>query len=85
MQRFQLEVPLMLKRWRKEWEQHGRDFGGCHCGAGMGTMRKHRPHEKAHSPHRCGICDAYRWEKRQHNRRLRYAGRRASTEGGIMT
>ncbi len=33
----------MVKRWRREWEIHGLDFGNCHCGAGMGTMRKQRP------------------------------------------
>jgi hypothetical protein len=43
MNRFQLERPLMIKRWRQELEKHGGDFGNCHCGRGMGTMRKHRP------------------------------------------
>ena len=75
MLRFQLDRPLMVKRWRKEWEKHGRNFGNCHCGAGMGTMRKHRPLEKPHSPNRCRLCDTYRMMKHQNGRRERYAAR----------
>ena len=74
MKRFQMDRPVMVKRWRMEWEKHGRDFGNCHCGAGMGTMRKHRPNE-AHSPGKCGLCDLERIWARQARRRVRYAGR----------
>lgn len=45
----------MVKRWREEWRKHGSDFGGCHCGNGMGTMRKHRPHE-SHPASTCRVC-----------------------------
>jgi hypothetical protein len=84
MLRFQLDRPLMVKRWRKEWKQHGRDFGNCHCGLGAGTMRKTRPYAKPHSPNRCSICDIYRMEKRQNGRRERYGARLSIEEGRLL-
>jgi hypothetical protein len=80
MKRFQMDRPIMVKRWRIEWELHGRNFGNCHCGEGMGTMRKHRPRE-SHPSSSCGLC---RWERtyaRQERRRKRYAGRTMIAEG----
>lgn len=75
MQRFQLDRPVMVRRWRQEWENHGRDFGDCHCGAGMGTMRKHRPNE-SHASSSCRLCAWERaWRKRD-RRRERYEARR---------
>lgn len=70
MLRFQLDRAVMVKRWRAEWENHGRDFGNCHCGAGMGTMRKHRPNE-SHSSSSCRLCGLERLWKRQEKRRMR--------------
>lgn len=45
----------MLARWqikrrkheasRRATEPKGAGFGACHCAAGPGTMRKHRPYE----------------------------------------
>lgn len=67
MKRFQMERALMAKRWRQEWEQHGRDFGNCHCGRGMGTMRKHRPHESCG----CATCAAIDWCERRARRKHR--------------
>jgi hypothetical protein len=80
MKRFQMERPLMVKRWRREWELHGRDFGRCHCGLGMGTMRKHRPQE-SHPSNSCGLCAAERLANRQDRRRQRYAARALIEEG----
>lgn len=80
MQRFQLDRPVMVKRWRMEWEKHGRDFGNCHCGLGMGTMRKHRPNE-SHSSGKCGLCTWERFENRMERRRERYAKRWFIVEG----
>lgn len=74
MQRFQLDRPVMVRRWRTEWLAHGRDFGKCHCGLGMGTMRKHRPHE-SHPSNSCRLCAWVRYDRRKENRRDRYAGR----------
>lgn len=75
MLRFQLERAIMVKRWRKEWENHGRDFGNCHCGAGLGTMRKHRPGE-SHPSSSCRLCALQREWKRQIKRQERYAARK---------
>jgi len=69
-----MDRPIMVKRWRREWEIHGRDFGNCHCGAGIGTMRKHRPYE-THSPGKCRLCDLERLMARRDHRRERYAKR----------
>ena len=80
MQRFQIDRPIMVKRWRKEWEIHGRDFGNCHCGAGMGTMRKHRPLE-SHPSSSCGICAIERAYARLERRRRRYERRAVILEG----
>jgi hypothetical protein len=75
MLRFQLDRPIMVKRWRKEWEVHGRDFGKCHCGLGIGTMRKHRIYE-GHSPNQhCTGCVIEAMEKKQNGRRERYSAR----------
>lgn len=75
MQRFQKDRPIMVRRWRQEWVNHGRDFGNCHCGLGMGTMRKHRPNE-GHPSSSCRLCARERaWEKRQ-RRSMRYTARR---------
>lgn len=80
MQRFQLDRPIMVKRWRQEWNIHGRDFGDCHCGAGMGTMRKHRPRE-SHPSSSCGLCSVQRFSERMDRRRERYTARGAIIEG----
>lgn len=79
MQRFQLDRAIMVKRWRIEWESHGRNFGKCHCGLGMGTMRKHRPYE-GHGAH-CSICWMEQLLAREARRRERYAARRVIAEG----
>jgi hypothetical protein len=70
MLRFQLDRPIMVRRWRQEWEQHGRDFGNCHCGRGIGTMRKHRPYE-SHASGKCGVCTYRRFMARAVRRRER--------------
>jgi hypothetical protein len=75
MLRFQLDIPIMVKRWRKEWEIHGRDFGKCHCGKGMGTMRKHRIYEM-HAPSKCGLCAWERHTELLRRRKERYAGKK---------
>lgn len=80
MKRFQMDRPIMVKRWRAEWEKHGRDFGNCHCGAGIGTMRKHRPGE-SHPSSSCGFCATARLYRRWHARQERYAGRLLVAEG----
>lgn len=80
MQRFQMDRPIMIRRWRQEWQNHGRDFGKCHCGLGMGTMRKHRPGE-SHSPGRCRLCDLERVWARQVRRRERYGAHGVIIEG----
>ena len=74
MRRFQMDRPIMVKRWRQEWIVHGRDFGNCHCGAGMGTMRKHRPYE-GHPSSSCRLCALERSIHRRENRTYRYAAR----------
>lgn len=74
MKRFQMDRAVMVKRWRQEWENHGRDFGACHCGRGMGTMRKHRPNE-SHAPGKCWLCDAQRADAHRARRRERYGAR----------
>ena len=74
MQRFQLDRPVMVKRWRREWQAHGRDFGNCHCGLGLGTMRKHRPFE-SHPSQSCRLCALERNIERRDRRKLRYAAR----------
>lgn len=79
MKRFQMDRPVMVKRWRIEWESHGRDFGNCHCGRGMGTMRKHRPYE-GHGA-KCGICGYEQALARQARRRERYGARAVIAEG----
>lgn len=79
MLRFQLDRAVMVKRWRAEWESHGRDFGNCHCGKGMGTMRKHRPYE-GHGA-RCNLCGLEQLLARQARRRERYAAREVIEEG----
>jgi hypothetical protein len=82
MRRFHEEIPLMVKRWRKEWEVHGRDFGKCHCGLGKGTMRKHRIYE-GHGPNQhCGICAIEAETKKLNKRRERY-NRRALIVTGL--
>jgi hypothetical protein len=80
MLRFQLDRAIMVKRWRREWEDHGRDFGNCHCGLGMGTMRKHRPRE-SHPSGSCRLCGWERLWKWQTKRRERYARRLWVKEG----
>jgi len=80
MQRFQLDRPIMVKRWRREWEAHGRNFRNCHCGLGMGTMRKHKPFE-SHPSSSCGICAAERDETFRERRKQRRAARVAIAEG----
>jgi hypothetical protein len=75
MLRFQLDIPVMVKRWRKEWGIHGRDFGKCHCGKGMGTMRKHRPLE-SHPSSSCRICSVQRHTEKMDRRRERYEGKK---------
>jgi hypothetical protein len=79
MLRFQTDRALMVKRWRQEWLKHGRDFKACHCGAGLGTMRKHRPYE-SHPSSSCGLCRALREEAHLKRRRARYAGRAVLAE-----
>lgn len=74
MERFQMEIPLMIKRWRKEWQAHGRNFGNCHCGLGMGTMRKHKVYE-SHPSSSCRLCAAERQANRIDRRRERYMAR----------
>lgn len=74
MKRFQMDRPIMVKRWRIEWEKHGRDFGNCHCGRGMGSMRKHRPGE-SHPSSSCGFCATLRQSKRREKRTARYDGK----------
>jgi hypothetical protein len=78
MKRFQMDRPIMVKRWRIEWEAHGRNFGNCHCGRGMGTMRKHRPYE-GHG-RKCGICGLEQIIARQARRRERYGERAVIAE-----
>lgn len=80
MQRFQLDRPVMVKRWRVEWNAHGRDFGNCHCGNGMGTMRKHRPYE-SHPSSSCGLCAHERYARLMDRRRERYGARSVIQEG----
>lgn len=80
MKRFQMERPLMVRRWRQEWESHDRDFGNCHCGRGIGTMRKRRPYE-GHPPSSCGYCAYIRLLHRLDRRRERYAARAMIAEG----
>lgn len=70
----------MVKRWRREWLNHGRDFGNCHCGAGMGTMRKHRPNE-GHPSSSCRVCAWESIEARKERRRERYGARVFIIEG----
>lgn len=74
MLRFQMDKAIMVKRWRQEWEVHGRDFGKCHCGKGIGTMRKHRVHESC----TCGMCRFQRFMHRLSRRQERYDGRKIS-------
>jgi hypothetical protein len=76
MLRFQLDRPIMVKRWRVEWEKHGRDFSKCHCGNGIGTMRKHKPYE-SHPSSSCRICGWEQFFKRKAKRQERYEGKRA--------
>lgn len=78
MLRFQLDRPIMVKRWYVEWVAHGRDFGNCHCGKGMGTMRKHRPYE-GHGK-RCSICGLEQLWARMARRRERYGQRKMISE-----
>lgn len=80
MYRFQVERPLMLKRWRQEWIKHGRDFGNCHCAAGIGTLRKHRPYE-SHPSSSCRFCAIERLFARRERRKHRYAARKVIEEG----
>lgn len=80
MQRFHIERAIMVKRWREEWQIHGRDFGDCHCGLGMGTMRKHRARE-SHPSSSCRLCAIERFWDRQIRRRARYAARVVINEG----
>jgi hypothetical protein len=80
MQRFQQERALMAKRWRAEWVKHGRNFGACHCGAGPGTMRKHRPFE-SHSSKNCSLCALERDWARLKRRRERYGAREVIAQG----
>lgn len=72
MKRFQMDRPVMVKRWRIEWEKHGRDFGNCHCGRGMGTMRKRRPYGSCGCPH----CQWVKAAEKRESRTVRYDGRR---------
>lgn len=81
MKRFHLERSLMIKRWRQEWHNHGRDFGDCHCGRGIGTMRKHRPQE-GHSSKNCRVCALARLLARQQRRKRRYAAKYYILDGG---
>lgn len=74
MKRWQMERPLMIKRWRREWRLHDSNFGTCHCGRGMGTMRKHKPGE-------CPASAEVRFFKRYERRWQRRAGRYAIDEG----
>jgi hypothetical protein len=78
MLRFQLDRPIMVKRWRNEWAAHGKDFGKCHCGRGMGTMRKHRPYESC----TCGMCRFQRFMRRLERRQQRYQGKKDAVLGG---
>lgn len=80
MKRFEMDRPIMVKRWRREWENHGHDFGNCHCGAGIGTMRKHRPFE-SHASSSCRLCALERMWARQKRRRQRYEARSVIAEG----
>ena len=80
MRRFQMDRPIMVKRWRQEWRNHGGDFGACHCGLGMGTMRKHRPNE-GHPASSCGLCAMEQAWARRARRQLRYSARAAIGEG----
>ena len=79
MQRFQKDRPLMVKRWRQEWVNHGGDFGNCHCGLGIGTMRKHRPNE-SHPSSSCRLCACERAGEKRERRAERYAARRQLRE-----
>jgi len=84
MRRFELDRAIMVKRWRQEWEIHDRDFNSCHCGLGMGTMRKHRPRE-SHPASSCSFCawtKAYKFEDRRRDRR---AGRLVIADGLVDT
>jgi len=80
MKRFHDERAIMIKRWRQEWLNHGRNFGNCHCGLGYGTMRKHRPNE-SHPSRSCSFCRLDRLWAKQARRRKRYAARKVITEG----
>lgn len=80
MKRFQMDRPIMVKRWRREWEVHGRNFGNCHCGAGMGTMRKHRVFE-SHPSSSCRLCALERDMAFRTRRKLRYGARAMIAEG----
>ena len=80
MKRFQMDRPIMVKRWRREWQIHGGDFGNCHCGAGMGTMRKHKPQE-SHPSSSCSICAREREWARVERRKKRYGARVVISEG----
>jgi len=80
MRRFHVERPLMIRRWRREWELHSRDFSNCHCGRGIGTMRKHKPLE-SHPSSSCGVCAEHRLLSRLERRRRRYEACRVIEEG----
>lgn len=80
MKRFQMDRPIMVKRWRLEWSLHGNNFGNCHCGAGIGTMRKHRPRE-SHPSSSCRLCAGMRDGARMDRRRERYTARAVIREG----
>lgn len=86
MLRFQLDRAIMVKRWRIEWEKHGRNFGNCHCGQGMGTMRKHKPFE-SHPSRTCRLCAWVRVGRNKERRSDRYQARRevANSADGVQS
>lgn len=73
MQRWHAEEALMRRRQKVEILKHRNRITGeldqCHCLAGIGTMRKHRPNESCGD--HCGLCDLHRDAKRRARRRQR--------------
>jgi hypothetical protein len=73
MRRWHADETLMRRRQNFEKSKHfNRTTGAtdeCHCLAGIGTMRKHRPNESCGD--RCSLCDLQRLGKRLARRKAR--------------
>lgn len=85
MQRWHSEVALMERRRKFELNKHRNRITGetdaCHCLAGLGTMRKHRPNESCGD--HCSLCDLRRLGKRLALRKFRRAMREAVDLTGL--